>query len=137
MYMLECADGSYYTGSTRDLENRLWQHEQGLGARYTAKRLPVKLVYCEYFDRVDDAFFREKQVQGWSRRKKRVLIEGATEKLPIYSRNYTQHGVLSELVEGDSPRVVAASLAEPVEANEAAPPLASTSSASDMQRRGG
>jgi putative endonuclease len=71
IYILECNDGSYYTGSTKDLERRLWQHQNGLGANHTAKRLPVKLVYCEFFDRVADAFDREKQVQGWSRKKSR------------------------------------------------------------------
>ena len=75
MYILECADGSYYTGSTLNLRKRLWEHENGEGAAYTKKRLPVNLVYAEPFERVDDAFCREKQVQGWSRRKKRALIE--------------------------------------------------------------
>lgn len=82
IYILECADGSYYTGSTKDLNLRLWQHQNGLGANYTAKRLPVKLVYCEFFDslserlrqRVAEAFDREKQVQGWSRKKKQALM---------------------------------------------------------------
>ena len=74
MYILECADGSYYTGSTKDLERRLWEHQNGLGANHTAKRLPVKLVYCEECDRIDDAFYREKQVQGWSRKKKEALM---------------------------------------------------------------
>ena len=92
MYILECADGSYYTGSTWNLEKRLWQHQNGKGANYTKKRLPVKLVYCESYDRVEDAFRREKQVQGWSRRKKKVLIEGNSEKLIELSRNYTEYG---------------------------------------------
>ncbi len=92
MYILECADGSYYTGSTWNLEKRLWQHQNGEGANYTKKRLPVKLVYCEPYDRVEDAFRREKQVQGWSRRKKKVLIEGNSEKLIELSRNYTEYG---------------------------------------------
>jgi putative endonuclease len=78
MYILECVDGSYYTGSTKDLERRLWQHQQGEGANYTAKRLPVKLVFCEYYERVVDAFEREKQVQGWNRKKKQALISGDT-----------------------------------------------------------
>ncbi|MEH2044196.1 GIY-YIG nuclease family protein [Nostoc sp.] len=78
MYILECADGSYYTGSTTDLERRLWQHQQGEGANHTAKRLPVKLVFCEYYQCVVDAFEREKQVQGWSRKKKQALISGNT-----------------------------------------------------------
>jgi putative endonuclease len=78
MYILECVDSSYYTGSTKDLERRLWQHQQGLGANHTAKRLPVKLVFCEYYERVVDAFEREKQVQGWNRKKKQALIAGDT-----------------------------------------------------------
>jgi putative endonuclease len=76
MYILECADGSYYTGSTIDLERRLWQHQNGLGAKHTAKRLPVELVYCEFFEEVSDAFYREKQIQGWSRKKKQALMAG-------------------------------------------------------------
>ena len=74
MYILECSDSSYYTGSTNNLGIRIWQHQNGLGANHTKKRLPVKLVYCEEFDRIADAYFREKQVQGWSRRKKKALI---------------------------------------------------------------
>jgi len=81
MYILECADGSYYTGSTWDLERRLWEHQNGLGANHTAKRLPVRLVYCEECDRIDHAFYREKQVQGWSRKKKQALIAGDTNQL--------------------------------------------------------
>ena len=69
MYILECVDGSYYTGSTKDLERRLWEHQNMLGANYTKKRLPVKLVYYEEYLRIDEAFYREKQVQGWSRPK--------------------------------------------------------------------
>jgi putative endonuclease len=52
----------------------LWQHQNSLGANHTARRLPVTLVYCEWFDRVSDAFYREKQVQWWTRRKKEALI---------------------------------------------------------------
>ena len=81
MYILECSDGSYYTGSTWNLEKRLWEHENGMGAHHTAKRLPVKLVYFEECDRIDDAFYREKQVQGWCRKKKEVLIAGETNRL--------------------------------------------------------
>ena len=81
MYILECADGSYYTGSTKDLERRFQQHQNGEGANHTKKRLPVKLVYFEEFDRIDTAFYREKQVQGWSRKKKEALINGEYEKL--------------------------------------------------------
>lgn len=76
MYILECADGSYYTGSTNNLEFRIEQHNEGEGANHTKKRLPVKLVYFEEYQRIDEAFYREKQVQGWSRKKKEALING-------------------------------------------------------------
>lgn len=76
MYILECVDGSYYTGSTVDLERRLREHEQMLGANYTRKKHPVRLVYQEEYHRIDEAFYREKQVQGWSHAKKKALIEG-------------------------------------------------------------
>ena len=74
MYILKCADGSYYTGSTKDLERRLQQHQNGEGANHTKKRLPVELLYFEVFDRIDKAFYREKQIQGWSRKKKEALM---------------------------------------------------------------
>ena len=82
MYILECADGSYYTGSTTDLERRLAQHQCGEGANHTKNRLPVKLIYYEKFPRIDQAFYREKQVQGWCRKKKEALINGCPELLP-------------------------------------------------------
>jgi len=81
MYILECSDGSYYTGSTTDLEKRLAQHQAGEGANHTKKRLPVKLVYFEQYNRIDEAFYREKQVQGWIRKKKEALINGRTDEL--------------------------------------------------------
>jgi predicted GIY-YIG superfamily endonuclease len=76
MYILECADGSYYTGSSNNIELRLQQHNAGEGANHTKKRLPVKLVYFEEYQRIDEAFRREKQVQGWGRNKKEALING-------------------------------------------------------------
>jgi len=76
MYILRCADGSYYVGSTVNLEQRLWQHQQGEGAKYTARRLPIELVYSEECSRVDEAYQREKQIQGWSRAKREALIRG-------------------------------------------------------------
>jgi len=74
-YILECSDGSYYTGSTKNLNKRLEEHQNGEGANYTKKRLPVKLVYYEEYDRIDVAFEREKQIQGWRRKKKKALID--------------------------------------------------------------
>ncbi len=64
LYILECSDGSYYTGSTIDIELRLRQHLVGEGSNYTKRRLPVKLLYVEEFLHIDEAFYREKQVQG-------------------------------------------------------------------------
>jgi len=81
MYILLCSNGLYYTGSTIDLDKRLAEHQNGEGANFTRKHLPVKLVYYEEFDRIDDAFYREKQVQGWSRKKKEALINGEFNKL--------------------------------------------------------
>jgi len=81
LYILECADGSYYTGSTINLEKRIQQHQQGEGANHTKKNLPVKLLYYEEFQRIDQAFHREKQIQGWSRKKKEALINGWDEEL--------------------------------------------------------
>lgn len=88
MYILLCADGSYYTGSTTDLERRLEQHQNGEGANHTKKRLPVSLLYYEEYSRIDEAFYREKQVQGWSRKKKEALIEGKNDLLPLLAKAY-------------------------------------------------
>lgn len=87
MYILLCADGSYYTGSTRDIEVRVSQHNAGEGANYTKRRLPVELVYLESYSRIDEAFTREKQVQGWSRAKKQALIEGKPDELVELARS--------------------------------------------------
>jgi putative endonuclease len=86
VYIVQCADGSFYTGSTVDLERRLWEHNEGLGANFTRKRRPVRLVFTEQSESVETAFRREKQVQGWSREKKIALIEGRWDDLPGLSR---------------------------------------------------
>ena len=88
MYILECSDGSFYVGSTLDLDLRLAQHQAGDGANYTKKLFPVRLIYFEAFSRIDEAFYREKQVQGWSRRKKLALINSENDKLPELSKAY-------------------------------------------------
>lgn len=82
MYILLCSDGSYYTGSTNNLERRILQHQKGEGSNHTKKRLPVRLIYFEEYERIDLAFYREKQVQGWNRKKKEALINGSPELLP-------------------------------------------------------
>jgi putative endonuclease len=90
IYILECTDGSFYTGSTKDLKKRLKQHQNGLGANHTKRRLPVKLVYFEIYERIDIAFEREKQIQGWNRQKKLALIEGRFSDLPDLSIAYRE-----------------------------------------------
>ncbi|MCZ4408254.1 GIY-YIG nuclease family protein [Cryomorphaceae bacterium 1068] len=81
MYILQCCDGTYYTGSTNDIDKRVLEHSKGFGAIYTKKRLPIELIYFEEYNRVDLAFHREKQVQGWSRKKKEALMAGAPDLL--------------------------------------------------------
>jgi putative endonuclease len=88
VYILLCSDDSYYTGSTNNLELRLAQHQNGEGSNHTKKRLPVTLVYFEEFQRIEEAFYREKQIQNWNRKKKEALIQLQFEKLPELSRAY-------------------------------------------------
>ncbi len=86
MYILECVDHSLYVGSTFDLDRRVEEHNAGAGANYTSKRRPVKLVYCEYYDRVEDAYNRENQVKKWSKAKKIALINKDKNKLKELSK---------------------------------------------------
>lgn len=87
MYILECSDKSYYVGSTTDLDRRINQHNTGEGSEYTKKRLPVKLVYFEECFSIEEAFLREKQVQGWSRKKREALINNMHQNLPKLSKS--------------------------------------------------
>ena len=84
MYILECADGSYYVGSTEDIERRIWEHNEGIGAKYTARRRPVKVVYAAEFQSIAEAY--ERQVQGWRRAKREALIRGDYDALPELAR---------------------------------------------------
>lgn len=81
MYVLECCDESYYIGNTIVLQRRLTHDQSGEDANHK-KRLPIKLVYAEEYQRIATVFYREKQVQGWSRKKKKALIRGKCDKLP-------------------------------------------------------
>jgi putative endonuclease len=77
LYMLRCADGSYYVGTARNgLETRVAEHNAGAFGGYTAKRRPVSLIFSQHFDLVTDAIAAERQVKGWSRVKKEALIKG-------------------------------------------------------------
>jgi len=80
--MLACRDGSFYVGSTVDLDRRVSQHQLGEGAAYTRRRRPVRLVYSIECPDVAEAYALEKRVQGWSRRKRMALVEGCLDLLP-------------------------------------------------------
>ena len=87
VYILKCADGSYYTGSTRaTLEVRIAQHQSGEFANYTATRRPIQLVYSEHFERITDAIASERKIKGWSRAKKQALIDGDLIRLKLLAR---------------------------------------------------
>ena len=74
VYILRCADGSYYVGKTNDLYTRLTEHQSGVGANYTAARRPVEMVYAEEHSTIRSAKDRETQLKRWSRWKKEALI---------------------------------------------------------------
>jgi putative endonuclease len=87
VYIVRCADGSFYVGSTKQaVEARVWEHNNLPLDSYTARRRPVTLVFTETYDRIIDAIARERQIKGWSRRKKEALIALAYESLPELSR---------------------------------------------------
>ena len=82
LYLLQCADGSYYAGTARaGLERRVAEHNAGTFGGYTAQRRPVRLVYSQWFERITDAIAAEQQVKGWSRAKKEALINGDFDRL--------------------------------------------------------
>src|SRR5216684_188579 len=87
LYILRCADGSYYVGTTVvGLELRLAEHQAGTFGGFTARRRPVELVFQQYFERLDDAAAAEQQVKGWRRDKKEALIRGDLALLRSLSR---------------------------------------------------
>jgi putative endonuclease len=82
IYILRCADGSYYTGVTNNVEHRLYEHQEELiEGSYTHNKRPVELVHVEEFPDIMEAISREKQIKGWTRRKKEALICGDCDKL--------------------------------------------------------
>ncbi len=87
VYILLCADGSYYTGSTSNLEQRVAQHRSGELGGYTASRLPVSVVFVQQFADIRNAVNAERQIKGWTRRKKQALISGDYDSLPFLSKS--------------------------------------------------
>ena len=81
VYILECKDDSYYIGMTWKPEIRYEQHLSGFGSKYSAKHGVKRLVYLEEYDNLEEARLREKQIKGWTRKKKEKLIRGEWRKL--------------------------------------------------------
>ncbi len=73
-YILRCADGTYYTGWTNDLDKRLAAHNAGTASKYTRSRRPVSLAYHETFDTKEEAMRREWQIKQLTRKKKETLM---------------------------------------------------------------
>ena len=76
VYILECKDGSYYTGAASNLEKRLCEHQNGKAAKYTRGRRPVKLLYSEYYPELGAAYRREKEIQNLTKSEKSALVGG-------------------------------------------------------------
>lgn len=90
VYIILCSDGSYYVGMSNGVKKRFQEHQAGINPRcYTFKRRPLKLVYWERYDYVEDAILREDQLKGWRREKKEALINGKFEDLKGLSKNTT------------------------------------------------
>ncbi len=86
VYILRCADDSYYTGITNDIDKRIWQHETGYFTNcFTYKRRPVRLVWQKWIENSTEALNLEKQIKGWSRKKKAALIENDINQLKMLS----------------------------------------------------
>lgn len=79
-YILECSDGSFYTGWTNNLERRVKAHNAGKGAKYTKSRRPVKLVYFESFSTKQEAMRREWEIKQLKRQEKEIMITGFQQK---------------------------------------------------------
>jgi putative endonuclease len=88
VYMLRCADNSFYIGSATgdDLWKRIAEHQSGAHRGYTSTRRPVALVWSEHFDRIVDAIAVERKIKGWSRAKKQALIESDWEVIKRLSK---------------------------------------------------
>jgi putative endonuclease len=89
VYLLRCADGSYYAGHTDNLELRLAQHAEGKGGAWTRSRRPTVLVWSETAPTRDEALAFERRIKGWSRAKKDALIAGDWDRLTALSKPRT------------------------------------------------
>jgi putative endonuclease len=88
VYILRCADDSFYIGSAEDLDTRVRAHNDGRGAAYTFKHRPVHLVYSEAIGSETAAVKRERQLKRWSQGKKQALVEGNLKRLKQLSKRH-------------------------------------------------
>ena len=86
-YLLRCNDSSFYAGHTDNLELRIAQHRSGVMGGYTAKRLPIELVWSGTFETREEALAAERKIKGWSRAKKQALINGDWELVSKLAKN--------------------------------------------------
>ena len=86
VYILKCADGSFYTGQTDDLEKRIAEHQEGKIQCFTMAKLPVLLVYQANFVTKEEAISAERQIKGWRRAKKQALINKNWDLLRILAK---------------------------------------------------
>ena len=92
VYVLRCADDTYYTGYTTDPDRRLAEHNAGEGAKYTRGRTPVELVYLEKHDSKSDAMSREYAIKQLRRREKEQLVADAAEPRPVETDRHAEDG---------------------------------------------
>jgi predicted GIY-YIG superfamily endonuclease len=90
LYILKCADGSYYIGHTNDLALRIQRHNSSRAAKWTASRLPAKLVYKESYQNEQEAMLRERQLKNWSRAKKEALARCDIEALKTLAKRLSK-----------------------------------------------
>jgi putative endonuclease len=102
VYMLRCADGHYYVGTTRgSLERRVAEHNDGTFGGYTSSRRPVELVYQEVFANITDAIAMERRLKGWSRAKKEALLQGDFRALKRLARPHSSFDTQASLAAQD------------------------------------
>jgi putative endonuclease len=92
VYILKCADASYYVGSARELDVRAEQHALGTVDSYVRARRPIELVWAQECEHIEDAWVLEHKIKGWRREKKLALIEGRLHDLPALSRSHARDG---------------------------------------------
>jgi predicted GIY-YIG superfamily endonuclease len=105
LYILRCSDNSLYIGHTNDLDRRFGEHGEGSGSVHTAEKVAVEVVWGEEFQTREEAYLRERQIKGWTRRKKEALVAGDWDRMKFLAKSFATHGTtsarLAALIEKD------------------------------------